>query len=76
MAIKIQGDTVIFDDKVFKVGSGTTAQRPASPGIGMIWFNTTLGSFEGYDGTQWGAIGGGGGAGEDEFARTIAFLGL
>jgi hypothetical protein len=75
MAIKIQGDTVIFDDKVFKLGSGTTAQRPASPTLGMIWFNTEIASFEGYNGTEWGAIGGGGG-GEDEFARTLAILAL
>jgi hypothetical protein len=74
MAIKIQGDTVIFDDKVFKLGSGTTAQRPASPTLGMIWFNTEIASFEGYNGTEWGAIGGGGG--EDEFARTLAILAL
>jgi hypothetical protein len=73
MAIKIQGDTVIFDDKVFKVGSGTTAQRPASPATGMIWFNTDLNSFEGYDGTAWAPIGG---AGEDELARTLATLAL
>ena len=60
MAIKIQGDTVIFDDKVFKVGSGTTAQRPASPQTGMIRFNTDLDSIEGYDGTDWGPLGGSG----------------
>jgi hypothetical protein len=72
MAIRIQGDTVIFDDKVFKLGSGTTAQRPASPATGMIWFNTQIGSFEGYNGTAWAPIGGG----SDEFARTIAFMGL
>lgn len=72
MAIKIQGDTVIFDDKVFKLGSGTTAQRPVSPQTGMIWFNTELASFEGYDGIEWSPIAGGG----DEFARTVSFLGL
>lgn len=67
MAIKIQGDTVIYDDKVFKVGSGTTAQRPASPALGMIWYNTDIQSFEGYDGTSWGSIGGGAtGGGSDE----------
>ena len=59
MAIKIQGDTVIFDDKVFRVGSGTTAERPNVPELGMIRFNTDLDSLEGYDGTEWGPIGGG-----------------
>lgn len=73
MAIKIQGDTVIFDDKVFKLGSGTTAQRPASPAIGMIWFNTELNSFEGYDGTVWATVGG---SGEDALARTLATIAL
>lgn len=72
MAIRIQGDTVIFDDKVFKVGSGTTAQRPASPALGMLWFNTDLNSFEGYNGTEWSAVGGG----ADELARTLATLAL
>jgi hypothetical protein len=71
MAIKIQGDIVIFDDKVFKLGSGTTAQRPASPATGMIWFNTEIGSFEGYNGTAWTAVGG-----SDELARTLATLAL
>lgn len=70
MAIRIQGDTVIYDDKVFKVGSGTTAQRPATPVLGMLWFNTELNSFEGYNGTAWAAVGGG----TDDFARTVALL--
>lgn len=58
MAIKIQGDTVIYDNKVFKVGSGTTAQRPASPALGMIWYNTDIQLFEGYNGASWESIGG------------------
>jgi hypothetical protein len=72
MAIKIQGDTVIFDDKVFRVGQGTTAARPETPQTGMIWFNTDLQSFEGYDGVEWAPIGGG----ADEYARTLAYLAL
>jgi hypothetical protein len=59
MAIQVSGDTVIYNDKVFRVGSGTTAQRPVSPALGMIWFNTTLGSFEGYNGSEWKGVGGG-----------------
>jgi len=68
MAIKIQGDTVIFDDKVFKVGSGTTSQRPASPSQGMVWYNTEIGAFEGYSGAEWSTLD------KDDFARTIALL--
>jgi hypothetical protein len=39
---------------------GTTAQRDGSPSAGYIRFNSTDSSFEGYDGSAWGAIGGGG----------------
>ena len=38
--------------------TGTDAQRP-TPTTGMFRFNTTNTSFEGYDGSEWGAIGGG-----------------
>ena len=41
--------------------AGTTAQRDAAPAAGYIRFNSTDSSFEGYDGSAWGAIGGGGG---------------
>ena len=43
--------------------SGTTAQRDGSPLAGYIRFNTTSNSFEGYNGSTWGAIGGSGGGG-------------
>jgi len=43
--------------------SGTTAERDGSPAAGYIRFNSTTGSFEGYDGSAWGAIGGGASAG-------------
>ena len=38
--------------------TGSTAQRPASPGSGSIRYNSTTGKFEGY-GSAWGNIGGG-----------------
>lgn len=34
---------------------GTTGQRPASPQIGMVRYNSTLGSYEGYNGA-WGSL--------------------
>ena len=73
MAIKIQGDTVIFDDKVFRPAQLTTAQRDgiASPLAGMLIYNTDVNSVEGYNGSTWVPI-----AGSDDFARTVAFLGL
>lgn len=47
---------------------GTTAQRP-TPATGHFRFNSTTGGFEGYNGTAWGAVGGGatGGAGNAVF---------
>jgi len=38
--------------------AGNTAQRDGSPSAGYLRFNSTLGSFEGYDGSDWGGIGG------------------
>ena len=32
---------------------GTTAQRPSSPAVGMIRYNTTESDYEVYDGTNW-----------------------
>mgnify|MGYP003999902691 CR=1 FL=1 len=40
-----------------KLPSGTTGQRPTAA-TGMLRFNSTDTSFEGYDGSAWGAIGG------------------
>ena len=49
------------------IPAGTTAQRPGSPNSGMIRFNTSLTTFEGYNGTAWGNIGGGAtGGGSDQ----------
>jgi len=39
--------------------SGTTAERPALPAIPTIRYNTTLSSFEYYDGVSWDQISGG-----------------
>ena len=56
--------------------SGTTGQRDGSPAAGYLRFNTTDTAFEGYDGSAWGAIGGGGpaldgnGTGEESVIRT------
>ena len=51
-----------------RLPNGTTAERP-SPTAGMIRYNTTLNTFEGYSNGAWGAIGGGatGGGGDQVF---------
>lgn len=48
-------------DKGLRVPSGTTAARPSTPDSTQIRYNTTDATFEGYDGSIWGPIGGGGG---------------
>ena len=44
---------------------GTTAQRDGSPVTGYFRFNSTLGAFEGFNGTAWGGVGGATGGGTD-----------
>jgi hypothetical protein len=49
-----------------QVPVGTEAQRDGSPSAGYFRFNSDSSSFEGYNGTAWGAVGGGAtGAGGD-----------
>jgi len=49
----------IIDGTVAVIPDGTTAERPGTPAAGMLRFNTTESEFEGYNGVEWGAIGGG-----------------
>jgi len=41
-----------------KVPVGTTAERPGTPSTGFVRFNTDLNTFEGYNGSEWGGLGG------------------
>ncbi|MEM6524231.1 MAG: tail fiber domain-containing protein, partial [Bacteroidota bacterium] len=43
-----------------RIPAGTDAQRPGTPGTGMIRFNSTSGDYEGYDGAVWNTLGVGG----------------
>jgi hypothetical protein len=56
-----------------KVPTGTEAQRDGTPEAGLFRFNTDTQSFEGYNGDEWGAVGGGNstGAGLWENSSTI-----
>jgi len=49
-----------FEGQYVKIPNGTTAQRSTIPvaEAGMFRFNTTENTFEGYDGSEWGNIGG------------------
>lgn len=53
-------DFIMSGTGQIQVPEGTTAQRSGSPAAGMFRFNSDLSAFEGYDGSAWGSIGGGG----------------
>jgi len=55
----------------FDLPVGTTAQRPGSPTSGNMRYNTSTTSFEGYNGTAWGSIGGGASAGGAIYENTL-----
>lgn len=48
----VQG-TIVTSTVGMSVPSGTTAQRPASPTTGMIFFDTDVGKIVVYNGTDW-----------------------
>jgi hypothetical protein len=62
------GETVVFGGNgQITLPTGTVAQRSGTPTSGMIRYNLTYGSFEGYANGSWGNIGGGAtGAGGDQ----------
>ena len=61
------GDVLLSGTGQLDLPAGTTAQRSGSPNAGMIRFNSDLTTFEGYNGTAWGSIGGGAtGGGSDQ----------
>ena len=73
--------TNLNDDKVeqtsatgsAKIPTGTEAQRDGTPEAGLFRFNTDTDSFEGHNGVEWGAVGGGNStsAGLWEHAATV-----
>jgi len=63
----LTGDVANTATGYFDLPTGTTAERPGSANSGMIRFNTDLTTFEGYNGSAWGSIGGGAtGGGADQ----------
>jgi hypothetical protein len=63
------GDVILGTTTALELPDGTTGQRPGTAVNGMIRYNTTLNTFEGYKNGAWGAIGGGatGGGSDDVF---------
>jgi hypothetical protein len=56
--ISTGGNLLLEGTGAVDIPVGTTAQRPTAS-QGMLRYNTTTSSFEGYDGSAWGSIGGG-----------------
>lgn len=53
------GDVAINSVTALKVPVGTTEQRPGTVSTGLIRYNTSLKTYEGYAEGAWGSIGGG-----------------
>ena len=58
--LSASSDSEFTSTGALKISSGTTAQRPGSPAVSMIRYNSTTGEFEGYSGSSpaWKSIGG------------------
>jgi hypothetical protein len=56
--VNASGDVNFTSTGAVQVPAGTTAERPAGT-TGDFRFNSTLSKFEGYNGSAWGAVGGG-----------------
>lgn len=60
--IALANNPIIPGTAGIDIPSGTTAERPGSPTTGVMRFNTTTGSYEAWDGTQWVTFGAGAGS--------------
>ena len=59
--VEVSGDLTMTGTGALKVPEGAEAQRPVTPATGMLRFNSDSDSFEGYNGIDWAAVGGGAG---------------
>lgn len=59
-SVLANGDSAFISTGALKISSGTQAQRPGSPTVSMIRYNTDTNEFEGYSGASptWKSIGG------------------
>jgi len=65
-SLSVSGDGAFTGTGGLKVPAGTTAERPTAA-TGVLRFNSTIGQFEGYNGSLWASVGGGAtGGGSDQ----------
>ena len=53
LRIASDGGITQTSTEAFQIAKGTTAQRPSSPVVGMVRFNTTTNALENYNSTGW-----------------------
>lgn len=58
-AVDVTVAAITSNSGSLKLPAGTEAERDGSPQAGYLRFNEDAGGFEGYNGTEWGAVGGG-----------------
>ena len=66
------GDVTFSGTGATKLQASTTGNRPGTPAQGMLRYNTSLSQFEGYNGTDWGGIGGAQAGGAIQVNNTTA----
>jgi hypothetical protein len=54
----LNGNLLVNSTGYMTVPAGTSAQRPATPSVGMMRYNSTITSFEGYYAGAWSSLGG------------------
>jgi hypothetical protein len=58
VTLTVSGDSSFTSTGAIKIPVGTSAQQPAGA-AGKIRYNSTVGKYEGHNGTSWGQLGGG-----------------
>lgn len=57
--LAVNGNTLVVNtSESLKLPVGTTAQRPGTPTVGVIRYNSDLSQYEGYGSVGWAPIGG------------------
>jgi hypothetical protein len=58
-AVDVTVAAITSNSGSLKLPAGTELERDGSPAAGYLRFNEDAGGFEGYNGVEWGAVGGG-----------------
>jgi hypothetical protein len=69
LTVRPTGVVDITSTAALTLPNGTTAQRPGAPDQGMVRYNSSQSTFEGYDGANWRGLGGVIDVDQDTFIR-------